>query len=197
VVSLRNQDAVVKIDSRRAREVAWIAGVPDNWPPAYADSTAHPRRFTVSRGSSTNTPRCSSTTAPRKRLLVYDNGNAQTTPYSVCGAARAPQRGAAPAGRPPEPRRGLHDRRSRGHDPAGLGVRHSGRWGVVSPRRSATSTSSRTATRSPPGDSCRPFRAEQCGTRRRDAGAKACGSSSSNPPPSTRSGTCTCRPMPT
>jgi len=81
IVSLRNQDAVVKIDPETPGEVAWIAGVPDNWPPAYQDELLTPEgspfawqfhqhaALFLDEGGT-------------KRLLVYDNGNAQTTPYS-------------------------------------------------------------------------------------------------------------------
>jgi hypothetical protein len=82
VLSLRNQDAVVKIDPDAPGEVAWIAGVPDNWPPAFEHLLLTPVGSPFAWQFHQHAALFLDEGAGMKRLLVYDNGNAQTTPYS-------------------------------------------------------------------------------------------------------------------
>ncbi|MEQ1566053.1 MAG: aryl-sulfate sulfotransferase [Myxococcota bacterium] len=84
IVSLRHQDAILKIDPRAEGDarLKWILGYPDNWPADLKQKLLTPLgdlRWTYHQHG----PRLT-TDGPggERRLMVFDNGNCQAAPYT-------------------------------------------------------------------------------------------------------------------
>ena len=82
LLSLRHQDAVVKIDPDVVGEVTWIAGYPDNWPAELADRLLTPVGAPFEWQYHQHAPLVADAGNGKKTLVVFDNGNAQAAPYT-------------------------------------------------------------------------------------------------------------------
>jgi hypothetical protein len=91
-VSLRNQDAVVKLDPDTS-QIHWIAGVPENWPPSLQPYLLTPEAGTFAWQYHQH----AAMTVPdgdRTALYLFDNGNWQSVPFSGIPPLAPPPGGA-------------------------------------------------------------------------------------------------------
>jgi len=82
ILSLRHQDAVVKINQDVSGDLVWIAGNPDNWPVEYADRLLTPVGSPFKWQYHQHAPLIIDEGDGTKTMILFDNGNAQTSPYS-------------------------------------------------------------------------------------------------------------------
>ena len=76
IVSLRNQDAVIKFS--RAGQIKWILGPPENWGPEWQPFLLTP----VGTPFEWNYGQHAPTITPQGTLLLYDDGNCRAEPFA-------------------------------------------------------------------------------------------------------------------
>ncbi len=77
LISLRNQDAVVKF-SRETGDIKWILGTHDNWPAEFQQYLLEPVGSPFTWFYHQHAPMYT----PAGTVLLFDNGNFQTSPFS-------------------------------------------------------------------------------------------------------------------
>lgn len=82
LLSLRHQDAVVKLDPDVPGAVVWIAGYPENWPAEFSDVLLSPVGSPFAWQYHQHAPLIVDDGGGKKTLILFDNGNVQTAPYS-------------------------------------------------------------------------------------------------------------------
>ena len=78
IVSLRNQNAVIKI-SRATGQLVWILGPPENWGPSWQKYLLKPKEapFAWQYGQH------AAVFTPQGTLMIYDDGNFRATPFDL------------------------------------------------------------------------------------------------------------------
>ncbi len=95
LLSLRHQDAIVKIDPDVPGDVIWIAGYPDNWSVEFADRLLAPVGSPFTWQYHQHAPMIVDEGNGTKTVIVFDNGNVRTAPYSGEAPMFVPPQGVA------------------------------------------------------------------------------------------------------